>query len=136
MGQAQKMNIFDTTNSITPLLGTVGFGGVAGFLVGFALKKIIKILSIIAGVFFAAVIYLQSQGVLNINWDKLQTMSEPIVSMLTNNVTSATPGAIGLQTIQPINSNLSLLPAAITANMGLPLTGSAAMGFAIGMMKG
>ena len=128
------MNIFDTT-SITPLLGTVGFGGIAGFLVGFALKKIMKILVIIAGVFFAAVMFLQSQGLLNINWDKLQTVSEPMISILTNNVTSTT-GGIGLQTIQPINSSLSFLPAAITANMGLPLTGSAAMGFAIGMMKG
>ncbi|MFL6318717.1 MAG: FUN14 domain-containing protein [Nitrososphaeraceae archaeon] len=129
------MNIFDISTSITPLLGTVGFGGIAGFLVGFALKKIMKILVIIAGVFFAAVMFLQSQGLLNINWDKLQTVSEPMISILTNNVTSTT-GGIGLQTIQPINSSLSFLPAAITANMGLPLTGSAAMGFAIGMMKG
>jgi uncharacterized membrane protein (Fun14 family) len=129
------VNIFDISTSITPLLGTVGFGGIAGFLVGFALKKIMKILAIIAGVFFAAVMFLQSQGLLNINWDKLQTVSEPMSSILTNNVTSTTAG-IGLQTIQPINSSLSFLPAAITANMGLPLTGSAAMGFAIGMMKG
>jgi uncharacterized membrane protein (Fun14 family) len=129
------VNIFDISTSITPLLGTVGFGGIAGFLVGFALKKIMKILVIIAGVFFAAVMFLQSQGLLNINWDKLQTVSEPMISILTNNVTSTT-GGIGLQTIQPINSSLSFLPAAITANMGLPLTGSAAMGFAIGMMKG
>lgn len=129
------MNIFDTT-SVTPLLGTVGFGGIAGFLVGFALKKIMKILAIIAGVFFAAVMYLQSQGILNINWVKLQTVSEPMISILTNNITSTTTGSIGLQTIQPIHSSLSFLPAAITANMGLPLTGSAAMGFAIGMMKG
>jgi uncharacterized membrane protein (Fun14 family) len=129
------VNIFDISTSITPLLGTVGFGGIAGFLVGFALKKIMKILAIIAGVFFAAVMFLQSQGLLNINWDKLQTVSEPMISILTNNVTSTT-GGIGLQTIQPINSSLSFLPAAITANMGLPLTGSAAMGFAIGMMKG
>jgi uncharacterized membrane protein (Fun14 family) len=129
------VNIFDPT-SITPLLGIVGFGGIAGFLVGFALKKIMKILAIIAGVFFAAVMYLQSQGILNINWVKLQTVSEPMISILTNNITSTTTGGIGLQTIQPVHSSLSFLPAAITANMGLPLTGSAAMGFAIGMMKG
>jgi uncharacterized membrane protein (Fun14 family) len=129
------VNIPDIT-SITPLLGTIGFGGIAGFLIGFALKKIMKILAIIAGVFFAAVMYLQSQGILNIHWDKLQTVSEPIISILTNNITSTT-GGIGLQTIQPINSSsLSILPAAITTNMGLPLTGSAAMGFAIGIMKG
>jgi hypothetical protein len=63
-------------------------------------------------------------------------VSEPIISILTNNITSTTADGIGLQTVQPINSTLSFLPAVITTNMGLPLTGSTAMGFAIGMMKG
>jgi uncharacterized membrane protein (Fun14 family) len=39
-------------SSIMPFVGTIGFGGIAGFLVGFALKRIMKILAVIAGVFF------------------------------------------------------------------------------------
>ena len=48
---------------ITPLLTTVGLGGIAGFLIGLAIRYIIKILAIIVGIFFAALAYLQSQGI-------------------------------------------------------------------------
>jgi uncharacterized membrane protein (Fun14 family) len=37
--------------SIIPLESTIGFGGIVGFLVGFAIKRIMKILAIITGVF-------------------------------------------------------------------------------------
>ena len=37
--------------SIMPLVSTIGFGGIVGILVGFAIKRIMKILSIITGVF-------------------------------------------------------------------------------------
>ena len=40
-------------SNIMPFVGTIGFGGIAGFLIGFALKRIMKILAVIAGVFFA-----------------------------------------------------------------------------------
>jgi uncharacterized membrane protein (Fun14 family) len=71
--------IAETANSFMPLLTTVGFGGIVGFLVGLAIKYVIKILAIVAGLFFAALMYLQSQGILNINWDKLQTMSQSYI---------------------------------------------------------
>jgi uncharacterized membrane protein (Fun14 family) len=38
--------------NFSPLLTSVGFGGLAGFLIGFVIKKFLKILAIIAGVFF------------------------------------------------------------------------------------
>ena len=38
-------------SNIMPLVSTVGFGGIVGFLIGFALKRIMKILAVIAGVF-------------------------------------------------------------------------------------
>ena len=37
--------------SIMPLVSIIGFGGIVGFLVGFAIKRIMKILAIITGVF-------------------------------------------------------------------------------------
>jgi uncharacterized membrane protein (Fun14 family) len=36
-----------------PLAATIGSGFVAGALVGFALKKVLKILAIVVGLFFA-----------------------------------------------------------------------------------
>lgn len=75
-------------DSFTPLLTTLGLGGITGFLVGFAVKKIMKILAVVAGLFFAVLMYLQSQGILNINWHKLQNISQPILSTFANNLNS------------------------------------------------
>jgi uncharacterized membrane protein (Fun14 family) len=104
-------------------LGTVGFGGIVGFLLGYVLKKIAKILAVIAGVFFAAILYFESNGIINANWDKLQSITQSTVSSLTSLITTASNG----------NNSSTLLP---ITNLGLPLTGSAAAGFAIGFIKG
>jgi uncharacterized membrane protein (Fun14 family) len=107
-----------------------------------------KILAVIAGVFFAALLYLESQHIVNVNWDKLQTISNSVLSTIaataaTTNATSTTGGS-GLGAIQSILGNNStaaaathILPITSTlANLGIPLTGSTAMGFTIGLLKG
>src|SRR6187200_2826805 len=133
--------------SIMPFVSTIGFGGIVGFLVGFALKRIMKILAVIAGVFFAALLYLESQHIVNVNWDKIQTISNGVLSTIaatvtTTNATSTTGGG-GIGSIQAILGNNStaaatthILPITSTtmANLGIPLTGSTAMGFTIGIL--
>jgi uncharacterized membrane protein (Fun14 family) len=86
-----------------------------------------KILAIIAGVFFAALMYLEQQGIVNVNWDKLQRISQGVLSTVMNTVTT---GGVG----ESPAASSSLLPT--TTNLGIPLTGSTAVGFAIGIMKG
>jgi uncharacterized membrane protein (Fun14 family) len=126
--------------SIMPLVSTIGFGGIVGFLVGFALKRIMKILAVIAGVFFAALLYLESQHIVNINWDKLQTISNSVLS--TNATTTNATSTGGVGSIQSILGNntgaaAAILPITNTmANLGIPLTGSTAMGFTLGIIKG
>src|SRR4026208_711438 len=71
-----------------PLVITIGFGDIVGFLIGFALKRIMKILAVIAGVFFAALLYLESQHIVNVNWDKLQTISNGVLSAIATTATS------------------------------------------------
>jgi uncharacterized membrane protein (Fun14 family) len=133
-------------SNIMPLASTIGFGGIVGFLVGFALKRIMKILAVIAGVFFAALLYLESQHIVNVNWDKLQIISNGILSTIATttaatNATSTT-GGVGAGPIQAIFGNntgatASILPITSTmANLGIPLTGSTAMGFTLGILKG
>jgi uncharacterized membrane protein (Fun14 family) len=51
-------NIAAATNSFSPLLTSVGFSGLMRFLIGYAVKKIMKILAVGAGIFFAALMYL------------------------------------------------------------------------------
>jgi uncharacterized membrane protein (Fun14 family) len=129
--------------SIMPLVSTIGFGGIVGFLVGFALKRIMKILAVIAGVFFAALLYLESQHIVNINWDKLQTISNSVLSTITTATTNATSTGGVTGSIQALLGNntgaaaASILPITSTlANFGIPLTGSTAMGFTLGIIKG
>ena len=49
-----------------------------------------KILAVIAGVFFAPSLYLESQHIVNVNWDKIQTISNSILSTITTTTTNAT----------------------------------------------
>jgi uncharacterized membrane protein (Fun14 family) len=50
-----------------------------GFLIGFAVKNVLKVLAVGAGIFFAALMYLESQNIVNINWDKLQNASQNVL---------------------------------------------------------
>ena len=47
----------------------MGSGGLIGILVGFAIKRVFKILAVIAGVFFESLMYLQSQNLISVNWE-------------------------------------------------------------------
>ncbi len=58
---------------ITPVVYQLGLGGVGGFIVGFALKKITKLFIVIIGLFVLALLYLSVNGVININYDALWT---------------------------------------------------------------
>jgi uncharacterized membrane protein (Fun14 family) len=62
--------------------------------------------------------YLQSQSLIRVNWDKLQSVSQSTVTTLSNSLTDT--GQIST----------------IAGNLGIPLTGGLAAGFAIGLMKG
>ena len=55
-------------------------GVVSGFLVGYTVKKILKILMIILGFSFAAVSYLGLSGIVNINYEKLMSAISGLVT--------------------------------------------------------
>jgi uncharacterized membrane protein (Fun14 family) len=59
-----------------PLLTSIGFSGLIGFLAGIAIKQVMKVLAVVAGIFFAALLYLESQNIVNIHWDNLQIFSQ------------------------------------------------------------
>jgi uncharacterized membrane protein (Fun14 family) len=71
--------------SFAPTAATLGGGFFVGILIGYALKKVIKLVAVIAGLFFAGLVYLQSQQISNINWNKLQTvLSDGPITTLSN----------------------------------------------------
>lgn len=56
----------------------------AGILLGYATKKIVKIASLIVGLFLVGLASLQNQQITTINWDKLEQLSEGAVISFAN----------------------------------------------------
>ncbi len=73
------MNIVESYGSTA---ATMGGGFFVGILIGNALKKVIKIVAVIFGLFLAGLAYLQYHQIANINWNKLQTVSEGVITTL------------------------------------------------------
>jgi uncharacterized membrane protein (Fun14 family) len=58
----------------------IAFGGSswAGFLSGYALKKALKIIAFVVGLFFAALAYLQYSKSISVNWDQISNQTQEI----------------------------------------------------------
>ena len=82
----------------------------------------VKVEALVVGLFLAGLAYLQYQQIVNINWNKLQAVSQNALSTLAN-ATTQIPG---------LNSSDHTIALALT----IPLTDSMSMGFAIGFLKG
>ena len=108
---------------------TMGGGFFVGVLIVYALKKVIKIVAIIVGLFLAGLAYLQYHQIDNINWNKLQTVSEGAITTLSNAITQI-PGFGDSSHAAATASSLAM------TSFGIPFTGSMSAGFSIGFMKG
>jgi uncharacterized membrane protein (Fun14 family) len=49
----------------------LGVGGIGGFLVGYAIKKISKLIVVLIGLFILLLLYLGTSGIIDINYEKL-----------------------------------------------------------------
>lgn len=56
---------------VSSLVYQLGVGGVGGFIVGYALKKLSKFMIFLIGIFIIILIYLSTQGIININYNGL-----------------------------------------------------------------
>lgn len=68
----------DLVATLTRPLAGLGFGGVAGFVVGYAAKKATKAVAIFLGFVFIAIQVLAYYGVLEVHWETVQTGAEKI----------------------------------------------------------
>ena len=95
------------------LISQVGIGGVLGFVIGYALKKILKFLLVLIGLFSALLLYLGFEGFITIHYGKIEEVFTTFIE----------------------NSGTDLaLPSFIGTN--IPLAGSFALGFSLGIKKG
>jgi uncharacterized membrane protein (Fun14 family) len=110
-------------------------GGIfVGILIGYALKKVIKIVAVIVGLFLAGLAYLQYNLIANINWNKLQTVSEGAITILSNAIMQIP----GMSVISRDSSHAAATASSSLAmtSFDIPLTGSTSAGFTIGFIKG
>lgn len=56
---------------MSALIYQLGLGGIGGFIAGYALKKFMKIVAVIIGLFILALVYLGYQGIIDINYSEL-----------------------------------------------------------------
>jgi len=97
---------------IEPLLFQIGVGGTGGFLAGYAVKKIAKILAFFAGLYFLSLLYLSQVGVVNINYEKF------------------------LEIISGLATNEQVTNFLLATVASLPFTASFAAGLIFGLKKG
>ena len=102
-----------STEIFGDLTAQLGFGAVAGFVVGYAIKKILKFLLVLLGVFFAAMQYLAFEGFITINYGRFEKIFINLGSSLVGEIS---------------------LPDFLTTN--IPFAGSFAVGLTLGIKKG
>ncbi|ACV48513.1 MULTISPECIES: FUN14 domain-containing protein [Halomicrobium] len=96
----------------------VGGGAVIGGVIGFAAKKVAKLIAILVGIELALFKFLETRGILEVNWSA--------ISGTAGNVSSAAGETAGAQ---PPGWVMSLLSA-------LPVSAGFTGGFLVGFRKG
>jgi uncharacterized membrane protein (Fun14 family) len=117
--------------SFGPTAATLGGGFFVGILIGYSMKKAIKMVAVIVGLFLAGFAYLQYHQISNINWDKLQTLSEGVITTLSNAIIQIQSSGDGSHAATATASSSLAM-----TSFGIPLTGSMSARFTIGFMKG
>ena len=95
----------------------LGTGAVIGGIIGFAAKKIAKLIAVIVGLELALFKFLETRGILEVNWDA--------ISGAAKNTTASAGAAAG----QPPGWIMSLLSA-------LPVSAGFTGGFLVGFKQG
>ncbi len=100
----------------TPLIMQLGGGGIIGFVIGYAIKKLMKILLVLGGLALLGLIYLSHLGFLTINWEKFGSATQNWIEKFT------------------VDGGLTGYTAIIAAN--LPFAGAFLVGLALGLKAG
>lgn len=71
---------FPDLKVVFPFVQQIGFGAVAGFAAGYALKKVGKLLAIAVGLLFIALQVLAYFGFVSIDWANVQRTVDPMLT--------------------------------------------------------
>jgi uncharacterized membrane protein (Fun14 family) len=105
-----------TIESLIPTAASIGGGFFTGLLLGYFLKKVIKILMFVAGGIVGLLLYLQQQQIISLNIERLEGSSTVILTTLSSSFDKVTQ--IGDM-----------------SSIGIPLAASIAAGFTVALAK-
>lgn len=98
---------------ISPIVYQLGAGGIFGFLVGYTIKRLLKIAALILGFCTLILMYLEYSGIINVHYERLSEMVQGLLS-----------------------SSGSASPLLVTFISHLPFAGSFTAGTILGLKKG
>jgi uncharacterized membrane protein (Fun14 family) len=112
-----------TSADIVPFAGTVGGGFFIGLAAGYAIKKLIRLAIIIIGLFIAALAFLEYKRILNVDWNRIEIVSQSGYAWITNAITH-------------ISNTIGSAHSGTFSHVGIPLVSSASAGLMLGLAKG
>lgn len=65
---------------LSPVIYQLGLGGIGGFVIGFTVKKISKLIIFLLGVLLIFLLYLGTSGIISINFEELWRLLEELVN--------------------------------------------------------
>jgi len=74
------------------LIYQLGIGGTGGFLVGYATKKIAKIIAVFLGLYAASLLYLNHIGVITMNYERFMSVASTSATNIANFLASSLGG--------------------------------------------
>lgn len=57
--------------NLSSLLIDMGYAGFAGFVVGFAVRRVLNIFLLLVGLYLVSIMWLASKGIVQVQWDQL-----------------------------------------------------------------
>jgi uncharacterized membrane protein (Fun14 family) len=76
-----------STDVITSTSAIVGGGFFGGIFFGYAIKKVVKLIAVIAGLFIAGLAYLQYQQIAFFDWNRIEALFTSALGNVTANIT-------------------------------------------------
>ena len=65
--------------ALQPYIGQITFGGLAGFVAGYALKKVGKVAALVLGLFLVGLQLLAYYGYVTVDWTRIQQSVDPLL---------------------------------------------------------
>jgi uncharacterized membrane protein (Fun14 family) len=104
--------------SLIPTAASVGGGFFIGILLGYFVKRIIKILMFVAGGIVGLLLYLQQQQIISVDQERIEASLTLVLTNLSSSFGKITQFGD------------------ISSSLGIPLTASIAAGFTLALAKG